>query len=178
MKLTDLFETQISPEGYAQLVDAISHFTSNYQREQPQAYAVIEQALNQMPQFLYTGQLYRCVQVYGSKGRALSTLRRNPLAKGLQSWSKTEQGVERWMDDLGDLEETVTNIYLKQTGKGLDFAKVYQYGIQNKDQLSPQVVQELENIKRAVDVEEVAAPYNNSVQIYRTETQEVNWDDM
>lgn len=178
MKLTDLFESQISPEAYAQLIRAISFFTSNYQRDYPEAYAVIEQAINQMPQFLYTGELYRCVQVYGSKARALSTLRRNPLAKGLQSWSKSEQGVERWMDDLGDLEETVTDIYLKQTGKGLDFAKVYQYGMQNKDQLSPEAVEGLEEIKRAVEVEEVAAPYNKSVQIYKTQTHDVEWDDM
>lgn len=177
MKLTELFENRevgkIDPK-LIELLKSVQLFTGNYQRENSAHYAPMEAALKNFPQLAYTGPMYRCVIVLGNKGIALSTIRRNKMARGLQSWAKTKEGMQQWLADTGDVEETLTNIYLVQQGSGLDIAKLYQYASQFD--LSPDAAMHLQLIKRAAAVEEVAALYNKTAQIIGTDTIEVDED--
>ena len=183
MKLFEI-SARVDIDALIDVARALDVTTSNGWTDAGQAYKVLRQYYSHpaMQPFMYTGKMYRVLISEGEDGLE----REDILAHGgtkLYSFARTEDALETFYEQLGDIEETQTMTYVSQTGKGYDVQKIYRYIIQYGEADIQQAAGSTSDrasivyhLKRAGKVMEIVAPLNASLQVYDTHTVNVDND--
>ena len=147
-----------SPEFLKQLYDAVDAYTSNnHEGEAGQAGLAFLAIILKDPQYeklVYEGDMYRAMVFDGDAPSEDEIVKRG---KGkLHSFAKTQEGVESFLEDTGDIEfgekEHITDLIISQTGRAIDVSAVYNL-LKRLTKLN------LATIDRAAEVGEVIGPY-------------------
>lgn len=171
MKLSHLTENRKLDQLIAliNIITADNVHKEDFRNHKQSKYGVdyIQKMISEFPQFIYDGPMVRAVTVIGLTPMPVREIMQHPLSKGFQSFSKSTEGMEMWQESLGDVEENQADTILKQIGKGIDVAAVYDHMKTNS-----RYKKAMYNLERAAEVQEIIAPYYPNIQMIDT----VIWD--
>ena len=108
------------------LVNAIEKFTGNSHDEEAEAIKILEGNYNnpQLAPFMYSGPMYRVVSFDGEVDPTKQDILKYQGGRTLYSFSKTEEGVEAFLDvAAANIEPPLTLVIFKQQGRGYDTQK-------------------------------------------------------
>jgi hypothetical protein len=152
--------------------------------------------LNSIPQFKYTGTMYRIVFVYDEGDLTDMQKIKNHIVENrhginLMSWSKNMAGIKYWNNGIpdGDGEENIEDqlygnevrvmeVLITQQGPGFDIDAFHKYAEQHKDEFPDRHFRyKMGTIERAANIQEVAAPLSNQFNIKITDEMELNYSE-
>jgi len=183
MKLYEI-SNRVDVEILLKVAQALDVTTSNGWTSAGPAYQILRQYYNHpsTQPFMYTGKMFRVLITEGEDGLDREDILKQGGTK-LYSFARTEAALEKFYEQLGDIEETQTMTYVSQVGKGYDVQKLYRYIKQYSDvdlqQTTGQTSSKdsmLYHFKRAALVMEIVAPLNSSLKVYDEHTVTVDND--
>jgi hypothetical protein len=152
--------------------------------------------LNSIPQFKYTGTMYRIVFVYDEGDltdmqKIKNHIVQNKHSIDIMSWSKTMSGIKYWNTGIpdGDGEETIEDqlhgdevrvmeVLITQQGTGFDIDAFHQHVEQHQDEFPDRHFHhKMGMIERAAHIQEVVAPLSNQFKIKITDEMELDYSE-
>lgn len=183
MKLYQLFENENNEETLHTVIQIVARLVSDaasidgFRDELQTQYGskLIQEIKQVAPEIIYNNQMFRTVSVEGLEPITLDEIKSHALAKGVQSWAKTREGMDDWLDQAYvTVEEDMADTVLSQTGDAIDVEAIVKL---IRDRGLEQYANIMGELERAADVQEVIAPYYSNVKVIDTMVISMDDDD-